>query len=129
MQSALADLSTLFTTAQERQLINSNRYKSDEIATQAPTQQAKTENIQRLVQEEVSKAYVISGISISNGGFHTVWINDQAYEDGGQLEDQSRIKVMTGNEIRVRITAPDGKQYFATSGETLDVTYLAAAEN
>ena len=33
---------------------------------------------------------------------------------------------MVGDEIRVRITAPDGKKYYATSGETLEVSYLAA---
>ena len=40
-----------------------------------------------------------------------------------------RIKVMTGNEIKVRITAPDGKHYFATSGETIEVVYQVAVEN
>jgi hypothetical protein len=58
-----------------------------------------------------------------------VWIKSLVYEDVDQLEDKSRIKVLTGDEIRVRITAPDGKQYYATSGEVLEVTYLAAVEN
>ena len=59
-----------------------------------------------------------------------MWINSLAYEDGEQLEDKSRIKVMVGDEIRVRITAtPDGKKYYATSGEMIEVTYLAPIEN
>ena len=43
--------------------------------------------------------------------------------------DKSRVKVMVGNDIRVRITAPDGKHYYATSGEKLQITYLAPVEN
>jgi hypothetical protein len=58
-----------------------------------------------------------------------VWINSQAYEDGDKVDDKMRIKVMSGNEVRVRITAPDGKHYFATSGETIEVVYQAAVEN
>ena len=89
--SLATDLSTLFTTPQERQIINSNRYKDD-------------------------RARRTPGNSI-------------VYEDGGQLEDNSRIKVLVGNEIRVRITAPDGKHYYATSGETLEVSYLVTIQN
>ena len=77
-------------------------------------------------QTEITREYKISGITISRDGPHTVWINSTAYEDGGELEDRSKIKVMVGDEIRVRITAPDGKNYYATSGETLEVSYLAS---
>jgi len=80
-------------------------------------------------QVEVTREYKISGITISSDGPHIVWINATAYEDGEKLEDKSRIKVMVGDEIRVRVTAPDGKNYYATSGETLEVTYLASVEN
>lgn len=126
-----ADLSTLFTTPEERQIINSNRYKSDDNTPRQPVV-ADTEEelpIQQLVQEEVTREYRVSGISVSSDGPHTVWINSLAYEDGEQLEDRSRIKVLVGDEIRVRITTPDGKNYFATSGETLEVTYLASTDN
>ena len=128
---AAGDLSTLFTTPQERQLINANRYKSDEVKPQQPVQDDEDDDspIQMLVQEEVSVEYQISGISLAGSGAHTVWINAKAYEDGALLEDGSRVKVFAGDDIRVRITAPDGKQYFATSGETLSVSYMAAVEN
>ena len=126
---AAGELSTLFTTPQERQLINANRYKSDEAKPQ-PAQDAPDESpVQFMVQEEVSVEYRISGISLSNDGAHTVWINSQSYEDGAQLDDGSRVTIMSGNDVRVPITAPDGKQYFATSGETISVSYLAAVEN
>ena len=126
-----ADLSTLFTTPQERQLINANRYKDDQAR---PTVAAvETEQpvppVQQMIREEVTQQYRISGITVSQEGLHSVWINSIVYDDGEQLEDGSRIKVMVGDEIRVRITAPDGKQYYATSGETLEVSYLVTTRN
>jgi hypothetical protein len=129
---AAGELSTLFTTPQERQLINANRYKSDEVKPQ-PVQDNHDEPdkspIQMLAQEEVNLEYQVSGISLASDGAHTVWINAIAYEDGALLEDGSRVKVLAGEDIRVRITVPDGKHYFATSGETLSVSYMAAVEN
>jgi hypothetical protein len=126
-----AELLTLFTTPEERQIINSNRYKKEEIKTRAvEVDEVVIEvAVQRLIMEEVSFEYKISGITISSEGPHTVWINALAYEDGEQLEDKSKIKILAGDEIRVRITTPDGKQHYANSGETLVVTYLAPIEN
>jgi hypothetical protein len=125
---AAGELLTLFTTPQERQLINANRYKSDQVRLQLPVQDDDSP-IQRLAQAEFSVEYQISGISLASDGAHTVWINATAYEDGALLEDGSRVKVLAGDDVRVRITVPDGKHYFATSGETLSVSYMAAAEN
>ncbi len=126
---AAGDLSTLFTTPEERQLINANRYKSDEIKVQPVADDENNEPIQMLAQEEVSVEYRISGISLSGDGTHSAWINATAYDDGAKLDDGSRIKIFAGDNVRVRITAPDGKQYFATSGETLSVSYMASVEN
>ena len=131
LETRAADLQTLFTTPDERQLINSNRYKSDEEVTQVETVEidGEAQQIQLLLQEEVTRQYTISGITVSRDGPHTVWINSLVFEDGEQLEDDSRIKVLVGDEIRVRITTPDGKHYYGLSGETLEVTYLAPVEN
>ena len=128
---AAGELSTLFTTPQERQLINANRYRSDEVKPQQPVQDDEDDDspIQMLARAEVSVEYRISGISLAGDGAHTVWINAIAYEDGALLEDGSRVKVFGGEDIRVRITVADGKQYYATSGETLSVSYMAAVEN
>ena len=130
-QTALAtELSTLFTTPQERELIDSNRYSNDEVLVKPEVVDDVVEvPLQQLRKEEVSREYIISGITVSSEGPHTVWINSQAYEDGEALDDNSKIKVVVGDEIAVRITAPDGKHYFATSGETLEVTYLAPVKN
>ena len=127
---AAGELSTLFTTPQERQLINANRYKSDEVKAQ-PVQKEMTDEspVQFSVQKEVSLEYHITGISLSADGAHTAWINSLAYEDGARLDDGSRIRIMAADDVRVRITAPDGKHHFATSGETISVSYMAAVEN
>jgi hypothetical protein len=124
-----AELSTLFTTPAERQLINSNRYKNDDGLPVPVETEAIQEPLQQLVRKEVTREYKISGITVSSDGPHTVWINSLAYEDGEQLEDMSRVKVLVGDEIKVRITTPDGKKYYATSGEVIEVTYLAPIEN
>jgi hypothetical protein len=132
LQAALAEVSTLFTTQQERQIIDRNRYKNEPVRQaqpQSPEEQPKAEAVNQLVREEVKKSYTISGISISNDGTHTVWINGQVYEDGELVDGKSRLKVMSGNDIKVRITAPDGKHFFGTSGETVEVSYLEAVES
>ena len=127
-----AELRTLFTTPEERQIINANRYKSDEPKPEPVNEvveEAPDLDIQQLILEEVTHEYRVSGITISRDGSHTVWINSAIYEDGARLDDDSRIKVVDGEEVRVRITAPDGKHYFATSGETVQVSYMAPVEN
>ena len=124
-----ADVKTLFTTTQERQIINANRYRNEQIVKPPVFEESETEYIAPLVQEEFKISFVISGITISESGPHFVWINNQRYEDGGHLEDDSLIRVLHDGNIRVRITAPDGKRYFGTSGETVEITYLVDVEN
>ncbi len=125
-----ADIMTLFTTPQERQIINSNRYKTDEPKPVEPEPEVEIElPMQMVTMEEVVASYDVSGVTLSNDGAHTVWINKIAYEDGAQLDDNSRVKVFADDGIRVRITTPDGKHHFAASGETLEVTYLAPIQN
>ena len=88
-----------------------------------------TEEIEQLALTEVTLSYTISGVTLSDSGPHHVWINNVVYEDGQHLEDDSHIKVIAGSNIQIRITAPDGKMYYASSGETVDVTYITAADN
>ncbi len=124
-----AEVKTLFTTTQERQIINANRYKVEEITRPPVFEDAETEFIAPVIREEFKISFFISGITISDSGPHFVWINNQLYEDGGHLEDDSLIRVLHDGNIRVRITAPDGKRYFGTSGETVEITYLVDVVN
>jgi len=127
-----AELETLFTTPQERRLIDRNRYKQVVVKPDQPVDKKPDEaivaNDDDYTLEEVIREYRISGITLSREGTPTVWINSVAYEDGAKLDDDSRIKVLDGDEVRVRITAPDGKQYLATSGETVEVRMLVPVE-
>ncbi len=124
-----AELATLFTTPAERKIINSNRYKTDEALTVAPVPTEVEPPVSQLLREEVTREYRVSGITVSPEGAHTVWINSKLYEDGAELEDGSKVLVMVDNEIRVRITAPDGRHYYATSGQALEISYLATVGN
>ena len=129
-QSVNAEILNLFSTPQERKIINANRYKSDIVLeTEVVEKSPQTEESEQLVQTEVILSYTISGVTLSNSGPHYVWINNVVYEDGQHLEDDSHIKVITGSNIQIRITAPDGKMYYASSGETIDVTYITRVNN
>ena len=83
-----ADLMILFTTPQERQIINTNRYKTDEpkpVEVDEPEIEIDLP-MQMITMEEVAASYTVSGITLSNDGSHSVWINKTYYEDGAQLE-------------------------------------------
>ncbi len=127
---AAADLATLFTTPEERQIINANRYRVDrEKPRPVETERVVETPVQQLVMEEVTFEYRISGITVSPDSPNMAWINSISYQDGELLEDGSRIKIVEGDEVGVRISAPDGKHYYATSGQMLEVTYLTPIGN
>ena len=131
-QPLRAEIGTLFSTPQERKIIDANRYNSDAVANVRVTEETdETDEVEapQQAQKEVTVTYTVSGITISNSGPHFAWINNEVYEDGQQLQDSSQIKVMSGSKVQIRITAPDGKIYYANSGETIDITYLAVVED
>jgi hypothetical protein len=129
-QRANAEIATLFSTPQERKIIDANRYKSDTVVrVQAIGDSDEDEDRDEMVQREFTVSYVVSGITLSSSGPNYAWINNAVYEDGQRLEDNSQIKVMSGSKLQIRITTPDGKIYYANSGETIDVTYIATVVN
>ena len=128
-QPLRAEIGTLFSTSQERKIIDANRYNSDAVVNVRVTEETDEVETLQQAQKEVTLTYTVSGITISNSGPHFAWINNEVYEDGQQLQDSSRIKVMSGSKVQIRITAPDGKIYYANSGETIDITYLAIVED
>jgi len=123
-----AELETLFTTPQERRLIDRNRYKEVVMQPEQPVTEEEGDLVliddDEYTLEQVTREYRVSGITLSRDGTPTVWINSVAYEDGARLDDDSRIQVLDGDQLRVRITAPDGRQYLATSGETVEINLL-----
>lgn len=120
-------LSTLFTTAQERQIIDNNRYKKEnkQIKKQGVTETVSTRELEI---EKVNRRYKISGISINMDGSRTAWLNNKAYENGAIMDDGSKLRINNGAIKSVSITTPDGKKHTATSGETLVVSYARAQE-
>lgn len=120
-----AELATLFTTPKERQIINNNRYKTNQVASN-PVEGPVA--IVRTVQAEFSKSYKISGIAIANSPPYSAWINGMVYQDGESLPDRSRVQIIATGKPRVKITTPDGKAYYGKSGETIEATYLAPVE-
>jgi len=130
-QPLRAEIGTLFSTPQERKIIDANRYNSDAVVNVKVTEETDEtdEEAPQQARKEVTVTYTVSGITLSNSGPHFAWINNEVYEDGQQLQDSSRIKVMSGSKVQIRITAPDGKIYYANSGETIDITYLAVVKD
>jgi len=130
-QPLRAEIGTLFSTPQERKIIDANRYNSDAVVNVRVTEETDEtdEEAPQQARKEVTVTYTVSGITLSNSGPHFAWINNEVYEDGQQLQDSSRIKVMSGSKVQIRITAPDGKIYYANSGETIDITYLAVVKD
>jgi hypothetical protein len=128
-QPLRAEIGTLFSTPQERKIIDANRYNSDAVVNVRVTEETDEVEAPPQAQKEVRVTYTVSGITISSSGPHFAWINNEVYEDGQQLQDSSRIKVMSGSKVQIRITAPDGKIYYANSGETIDITYLAVVKD
>ncbi len=70
----------------------------------------------------------VSGITLTADGDHSVWINQQIYANGSEFEDGSKIAILTGKNVRVRITTPDGQKHYATSGDVLEITYRTPAD-
>jgi hypothetical protein len=120
----LSQMQTLFTTAKERQIIDSNRYKEDKpvenIQPQVEPEQQNVDAEREVKKEEVVLTYKISGVSTNNEGSKTAWVNGQAYESGEVMDDGSKIRIKNSSVV---ITAPDGKNYSAVSGELLDISY------
>ncbi len=121
-----ADIQTLFTTPQERQLINSNRFKTDEPeVVEAPVETVEPVEIETPYTEEVRSEYRISGITLSTEGSSMIWVNGEVIEDGQKTPDGSRVRVLSGAQPRVQITAPDGSRFEGEIGDTIEVVYQA----
>ena len=88
-----AEILTLFTTPAERQIINSNRYKSDEVKTRpvAVVEDVVEAPIQQLIMEEIHLLYRISGITSVRDGPHTGWFNQVADEYGENRDDDGEV--------------------------------------
>ncbi len=124
-----AEILTLFTTPQERELINKNRYKKQsvkaevvEVKDEEPQQERKVE------QQEVKLSVRLAGVTLSQGGQNIAWLNGKAFESGSKLDDGSTVYISKKIKNLVQIKTPDGKYHSVTTGETLDVSYFKRIE-
>ena len=118
-------LSTLFTTSQERQLIDANRYKlvGQETKATMQTQASSQAETTRDVIEEVSVDMVVSGFTITENGQNVAWINGKPYQNGSTLEDGSKLIVSDKANGLVQIKTPDGKYHSITAGKPVIISY------
>ena len=119
-------LSTLFTTSQERKIIDANRYKNQQdneenltTQTQASPQAETTSD----VIEEVSVDMIVSGFTITQDGQNVAWINGKPYQNGSTLEDGSKLIVSDKASGLVQIKTPDGKYHSITAGKSVVISY------
>jgi hypothetical protein len=119
-------LLTLFTTPQERQLIDNNRYKEDQANKPVEAEPVTSpETVAKLPRVEVNVTYQISGVSTNTEGSKTAWVNGNIYESGDSMDDGSKIRIKGTSVI---ITTPDGESHRGVSGEVLELTYLRAPD-
>ncbi len=120
-------LKTLFTTPEERALIDRNRYREEpRVRKPEPVEPAPApEPVREMVT--VEKEYLISGISINADGTDVAWINGEQYEDGGRIDGKVRLRISAGSG-KLKLIAPGGKVHVASAGDTVVVKYRVPAE-
>ena len=119
-------LSTLFTTSQERILIDSNRYKNkpqDKIAEPQQNSSPEVEATTQAVKEPVTKSFNVSGFTLTISGQNVAWINGKPYENGSLLEDGSKLYISNKKGVAVQIKTPDGKYHSLPTGKPVEISY------
>ena len=122
-------LSTLFTTSEERKLIDANRYKQNqqvELSTQieASPEVETTDD----VIEEVTVELTVSGFTLSQNGQNVAWINGKPYQNGSTLEDGSKLIVSDKSSGVVQIKTPDGQYHRLSTGKSAVISYQKPPE-
>jgi len=121
-QSSELEIMTLFTTQQERELINKNRYKKQQPATVAAVPEKAVE------RKEVKLSIRLAGVTISQSGENVAWLNGKALENGSELDDGSKVIISEKAKTLVQIKTPDGHYHSVTAGETIEVSYFKIIE-
>ena len=120
---AQEEMFTLFTTQQEREIIDANRYKNDQQETLEPQVQTapSVENTDQKEEEKLS--FLLSGFTLTQSGQNVAWINGKPYENGSKLDDGSTLIIRKKKDLNVQIKTPDGKYHTLTTGKTEDIGY------
>ncbi len=122
------EIYTLFTTQQERQLIDKNRYRTDQVETAVVEKQQPAEARPQEVREPQKLTIKLGGVTLSQSGENIAWLNGKAYENGNKLDDGSIVYISKKVKNLVQLKTPDGKYHSLTTGETMDINYLKPLE-
>jgi len=128
-QSSNAEIMTLFSTPQERTLIDNNRFR---IAPQkqAPStvEAAAPKTQKKVLMQDVMLTIKLDGVTLTQSGDSIAWLNGKAYENAGKLEDGSRIYIKGRLNAQVQIKTPDGKYHSLVTGESSEIKYQKVVE-
>lgn len=126
-----SEILTLFTTQQERLLIDNNRYRevsSRPISSPVIVEQSDQMDDGKTIYNEVTINLLVTGITLSDSGQNIAWVNGQAMEDGSELEDGSKVLIKSKSSTFIQIATPDGKYHRVQAGEEADIKYLVAVK-
>ncbi len=119
---------TLFTTQQERRLIDNNRYRQPVIETETVGVDETEQEKKTTVYQQHSISFELAGVTLSEDGNHTAWVNGDRVENGDELVDGFRVFISPKLNSLVQIKAPDGVYHNIQTGKKLDISYLKPEE-
>ncbi len=119
---------TLFTTQQERRLIDNNRYRNPVTETKTIGVDEVAEQKQQPVYQQHSISFELAGVTLSEEGSHVAWINGDRVKNGDELKDGFSVFISPELNNLVQIKAPDGVYHNIQTGKKLDISYLKPAD-
>ena len=122
-----ASLSTLFTTSEERKLIDANRYRGAQQVDVVTQSSPKVESVEEMI-EETTVSMILAGFTVTKSGKNVAWINGKPYENGSTLDDGSKLFISDKNGNSVRVKSPDGVFHSLPAGKSVDISYQKPIE-
>ena len=119
---------TLFTTQQERRLIDNNRYRRPVTETETVGIDEEAENQQATIYQQHSASFELAGVTLSEDGNHVAWINGNRVESGDELTGGFKVFISPKLNNLVQIKAPDGVYHNIQTGNRIDIEYMKPAE-
>jgi hypothetical protein len=115
---------TLFTTQQEREIIDRNRYRNEPEREAEKVAQEPREELKVIPRQTASLKLMLSGVTITQSGENIAWLNGKAYESGATLTDGTKVIISRKSKNLVQVVTPDGQYHALTTGETKELSYL-----
>ena len=121
-------IQTLFTTPQERALIDNNRYRVAPKKTTGKVETVAPKAAKKIVMETVTLSIKLNGVTFSESGQSIAWLNGTSYENGARMEDGVQVFISKQKNNQVQIKTPDGKYHRLVTGESNEIQYQKPAE-